>query len=83
MQINTHLYSHKSSNGGFAGKVDAGWTLWIVEDGLFEDRQNLVMSWQFPVKPTKKQIRKLRRQFRKENPPLTAHEEVVISVLGM
>ena len=65
MQINTHLYSHKSSNGGFAGNEDAGWKLWIVEDGFFEDRQNVVMSWQFPVKPTKKQIRKLRRKFRK------------------
>lgn len=65
MKINTHLYPNKSSNGGFAGVADAGWTLWIVEDGIFDDRQNLVMSWSFHVRPTKKQIRKLRKQFKR------------------
>lgn len=65
MRINTQLFSNKSNNGGFAGDNPAGWTLWIVEDGDFTDRQNLVMTWQFPVKPTRKQVRKLRRSFRK------------------
>lgn len=64
MHINTDLYYVQSSNGGFKGTNDCYWVLWITEDGVFEDRQNFIMSWQFPVKPTKKQIRKLRRQFR-------------------
>lgn len=66
MRINTDVYYVESSNGGFYGTHDSYWVLWITEDGVFEDRQNLIMSWQFPIKPTKKQIRKLRRQFRKE-----------------
>ncbi|UVX31135.1 hypothetical protein P4b_00040 [Klebsiella phage VLCpiP4b] len=64
MKINTHLFHNAPCIHTFGSQI-ASWTLWIVEDGFFEDRQNLVMSWQFPVKPTKKQIRKLRRQFRK------------------
>lgn len=66
MKISTHLYSVKSSNGGICGISDARWRLWIVEDAILEDRQNQVMSWAFPVKPTNKQIRQLRRQFRRE-----------------
>lgn len=69
MKINTDLfYVHHSGYGSKNYRVKkhkAHWCLWFTEDGFFEDRQNLVMSWQFPVKPTKKQIRKLRRQFRK------------------
>lgn len=82
MQINTNLFYNTPGMHTFGNQI-ASWTLCIAEYGFFEDRQNLVMSWQFPVKPTKKQIRKLRRQFRRDNPPLTDWEEIHISVLGM
>lgn len=66
MRTKTHLYFVQSSNGGLRGTNDCYWVLWVTEEGDFEDRQNLIMSWQFPVKPTKKQVRMHRRQFRKE-----------------
>lgn len=65
MRINSHLFYNESNSGGLFGKANAGWILWIVEDGFFDDRQNLVMSHNFPVKPTKKQLRKLRKSFSK------------------
>ena len=58
------------------------WELWFSEKNFDVCNPN-VKTHSFTIKPTKKQVRKLRRQFRKENPPLTAHEEIVISVLGM
>lgn len=64
MQINTHLFYDPGYTHTF-GYQAACWTLWIVEDGFCEHRQNLFMSVRLPAKPTKKQIRKLRRQFRK------------------
>ena len=59
MLVNTHLFSHNS----FATEnIDAGWTLWFVEARGNPYWDN-VQSMRFPVKPTKKQIRKLRRKF--------------------
>lgn len=69
MQINTDLYYVQYSGFGSknyrARKHKALWCLWFTEDGDIKDRQNIIECHRFPVKPTKKQIRKLRRQFRK------------------
>lgn len=62
MIVDTDLSSHKScSNTG----APAGWTLWFVEvdDNLFW--HNVECKF-FPAKPTKKQVRKLRRKFIKD-----------------
>lgn len=59
MIVNTHLYSHRS----YAPEnIDAGWTLWFVEARGSMYWYN-TQAIRFPVKPTKKQIRKLRRKF--------------------
>lgn len=61
----------------------AQWKLWFIEEDITLERHPVIQCISLPVKPTKKQIRKLRRQFRKNNPPLTDWEEIRISVLGM
>lgn len=67
MRIQTSLFANKSNNGGLLGKMDAQWNLWFSEITNVTERQHYVACHSFPAKPTKKQIRKLRRQFRKEN----------------
>lgn len=67
MRIQTSLFASKSNNGGLLGEVNAQWNLWFSEITNVTERQHYVACHSFPAKPTKKQIRKLRRQFRKEN----------------
>ena len=67
MRIQTSLFASKSNNGGLLGKMNAQWNLWFSEITNVTERQHYVACHSFPAKPTKKQIRKLRRQFRKEN----------------
>lgn len=59
MHFNTDLLYY-----GVNPHTDAGWTLWLTEI-THEIKMPLVMGYNFPVKPTKKQIRKLSREFRK------------------
>lgn len=65
MQFNTDVYYVKPGIT-FGGYVLACWKLWFTEDGDIKDRQHIIDCHTFPVKPTKKQVRKLRRAFRKE-----------------
>lgn len=65
MQFNTDVYYVKPGIT-FGGYVLACWKLWFTEDGDIKDRQHIIECHTFPVKPTKKQVRKLRRAFRKE-----------------
>lgn len=46
----------------------AQWKLWFIEEDITLKRHPVIHCITLPVKPTKKQIRKLRRQFRKDNP---------------
>lgn len=62
MLVNTHLYSHRSYS---PENVLAGWTLWFVEAHKNPFWDNVECIY-LPVKPTKKQIRKLRRKFIKD-----------------
>ncbi len=78
MRVNTTVYYVSNNNSEITRKAMAGWIVW-VNGG----KEHPVMFFDLPTKPTKRQLRKLRKQFRKENPPFTAHEEIVISVLGM
>lgn len=82
MHFNTDVYYVKPEKLLFGGHLNAGWRLWFTESNVTLDRQPLIECHSLRVKPTKKQIRKLRRRFRKEC-TMTAHEEIVISVLGM
>lgn len=66
MRIQTSLFANKSNNSGLLGKVNAQWNLWFSEITNVIERQHYVACHSFPAKPTKKQIRKLRRAFRKE-----------------
>ena len=66
MRIQTSLFATKSNNGGLLGKKNAQWNLWFSEITNVTERQHYVACHSFPAKPTKKQIRKLRREFRKE-----------------
>ena len=59
MQFNTDIYYKNTMFGGY---VHAHWKLWFIEI----DRQHMVVFHTLSAKPTKKQIRKLRRKFRKE-----------------
>ena len=59
MIVDTHLYSHKSYS---PTGVPAGWTLWFVEVDDNPFWHNVECKF-FPAKPTKKQVRKLRRKF--------------------
>lgn len=51
--------------GAFVQADHSHWVLWFAEDN-YDYQQPLVIDHEFPVKPTKRQIRKLRRAFRKE-----------------
>lgn len=66
MRFNTDVYYVKPERI-FGGYTLACWKLWFIEDSDIKDRQHIIECHTFPAKPTKKQIRKLRRQFRKEN----------------
>ena len=66
MRFNTDVYYVKPERI-FGGYTIACWKLWFIEDSDIKDRQHIIECHTFPTKPTKKQIRKLRRQFRKEN----------------
>ena len=59
MKFTTELFYY-----GITQPTDAGWTLWLTELTK-ETRWPLLVSYSFPVKPTRKQVRKLRRSFRK------------------
>lgn len=61
MRVNTHLYSHKSHS---PMNIFAGWTLWFVGEEC-SPWHNVECKF-FPAKPTKKQVRKLRRKFIKD-----------------
>lgn len=63
MRFNTDLF-YTDSTGFFGGYCVASWQLWFAED-YRDDIQVFVMDYKFPVKPTKRQVRKLRREFRK------------------
>lgn len=63
MKFNTKLF-YTDSTGFFGWSQAADWELWFSED-YKEGRQVFVMYYKFPVKPTKRQVRKLRREFRK------------------
>lgn len=67
MQFNTDLFyvDSRPQFGRLAQARNSGWQLWFSEKN-FDYQQPLVEEHSFPVKPTKKQIRKLRRAFRKE-----------------
>lgn len=67
MQINTHLSHVVSCHqfGNLGKAVKSGWHL-CFSDGNFNNQQPMVVEYHFHAKPTKKQIRKLRRAFRKE-----------------
>ena len=82
MKFNTDIYFVKPEQC-FGGYINACWKLWFTEAGDVVDRQHIIECHTLPVKPTKRQVRKLRRAFRKAIQPITAHEEIVISVLGM
>lgn len=71
MQFNTDLFYVGGTKQPVFGKqqhipATAEWQLWFSEI-CEETKMPLVVDYSFPTKPTKKQIRKLRRQFRKEN----------------
>lgn len=63
MIFNTDLF-YTDSTGFFGWSPAASWQLWFSED-YREDMEVFVMDYKFPVKPTKRQVRKLRREFRK------------------
>lgn len=63
IQFHTDLYHVPSFV--FGGYHACSWKLWFTEAAYVEDRQQVIDLHQLPVKPTKRQIRKLRRQFRK------------------
>ena len=70
MQFNTDLFYVGGTKQPAFGKqqafpAKAEWQLWFSEV-CEETRMPLVVDYSFPVKPTKRQIRKLRRLFRKE-----------------
>lgn len=65
MRFNTDVYYVKPGIT-FGGHSLACWKLWFTEDGDIKYRLRIIECHTFHVKPTKKQIRKLRRQFRKE-----------------
>lgn len=70
MQFNTDLYYVQHSGFGTknfrARKHKAHWCLWFIESGNIQERQSVINCHVLSVKPTKKQLRKLRRAFRKE-----------------
>lgn len=64
MKFRSVLYPTSSTRVfGFINKVE--WKLWFIEVLDVPDRQEIIDCITLPVKPTKRQIRKLRRQFRK------------------
>lgn len=63
MRFNTDLY-YTGSTGFFGGHCIASWQLWFAEEWR-DDMQVFVDDYKFPTKPTKRQIRRLRREFRK------------------
>lgn len=65
MQFNTDVYYIKPEQS-FGWYINACWKLWFTEDGDVVDRQHIIASHTLPAKPTKRQVRKLRRVFRKE-----------------
>lgn len=69
MQFNTDLFYVGGTKQPTFGKqqyipATAEWQLWFSEV-CGETRMPLVVEYNFPVKPTKRQVRKLRRLFRK------------------
>lgn len=83
MKINTTIQYVPSIHPVIKFPMECHWMVYIGEAECPEDRERFFKCWVFPVKPTKKQMRILRRLFRNEYSPLTDHEEIVISVLGM
>lgn len=67
MRSITRLYFVDSQPqfGEFLQAEESSWQLWFAED-RDDNHQPLVVEYNFPVKPTKRQLRKLRRAFRKE-----------------
>lgn len=70
MQFNTDLFYVGGTKQPAFGKHQfiistAEWQLWLSKV-CEETRMPLVVNYKFPVKPTKRQVRKLRRAFRKE-----------------
>lgn len=76
MRFNTDVYYVKPERI-FGGHTLACWKLWFTEDSDIKDRQHIIECHTFPAKPTKKQIRKLRRAFRKEAKMWTESEWVI------
>lgn len=76
MRIQTELFMLNPALG-----CSQPWQLWFTEDRPSPFAR--IECYYFSTKPTKRQIRKYRRIFDKSFKPLTAHEEIVISVLGM
>lgn len=66
MRFNTDLFpvDSKPQFGSFAQSQTIHWELWFSEKNLIT-HDPCVDVYIFPVKPTKRQVRKLRRQFRK------------------
>lgn len=67
MQTNTTLFyvDSRPQYGDFIQAQYSHWQLWFSEDPN-NPVMPLVIDHEFPVKPTKRQVRKLRRAFRKE-----------------
>jgi hypothetical protein len=67
MQTNTTLFyvDSRPQYGEFIQAQYSHWELWFSEDPN-KPVMPLVIDHEFPVKPTKRQVRKLRRAFRKE-----------------
>lgn len=63
MRFNTDLF-YTGSTEFFGGYQLASWQLWFSEEWR-DDVQVFVDDFKFPTKPTKRQIRKFRREFRK------------------
>lgn len=78
MQTNTTLFyvDSRPQYGEFIQAEYSHWELWFSEDPN-NPVMPLVIDHEFPVKPTKRQIRKLRRAFRKES-KMWAESEWVI-----
>lgn len=76
MTVDTHIFPPANAFAGISG-VYTKWVLWFVSgDG------NHTICHYLVTKPTKRTVRKLRREFRKSN-TMTDHERIVIDVLGM
>lgn len=65
MEFKTDLYFTAGSQSCFGWYQESYWVLWFVEADIPDDRQAIIESHQFHAKPTKRQVRNLRKKFKK------------------